>query len=436
MTDFNFFDDDPFCPDKNIDHRTLDEIFEQRTGIRQRLLETYRHGLEEVDISPFFAGRSERENQMIAGSVDSIMLSSFCRGGCGECGLNAKPYSRQNRKILKLEPLKESLSRYQFSPLGQIVLHDASDPLDYPYLLELLEFLEHNPHINEVRILTSCPPGAEEVFDELLKANFSKMRLSLSVLPSTRERLNKSGVHTKAVRASFSDYQEKAKLFRNIEPLAVGRNRKQGDLTMGFNCEDHTILTPEGIFLAEYHAASDLYPNERKLVNVDEARKVPIGNQFFSLRLSSPFSKGAKIYTPWSTYIHLDQNERTDTEIALRHLFAYLYSVYENLADGLEFNFAFINNFNLIQAALEQNRFVLPDDSKELTFYQGVIKKILLDFRKLLKETKSDPSAFLVNNFSIDLGHQIAGYQFVFDQAEEACTKHHDQIFGSSKPKT
>lgn len=61
--------------------------------------------------------------------------------------------------------------------------------MDYPYLLQLLAYLDENPNCREEMVKTSCPPGTEELLDCLLARGSEKLRLCLSVLPSTYPRL-------------------------------------------------------------------------------------------------------------------------------------------------------------------------------------------------------------------------------------------------------
>lgn len=357
--------------------------------LSRRSIESYKYGLEEVDVWQHFEGFTHPQIFHTAMSTESLMLSSFCRGQCAECGLCAKPYGKNNRKIFALEPLIRFLEKYKVGAgLGKVMLYDASDPLDYPYLLQLLDYLEWDENFREVKVLTSCPRGTEELLEQLLQRRSEKLQLAVSQLPSTAGRLQKSGVLKLIAEDTRRRMEEEpfgwagvAHRIKDGEPKAVGRYRGKGRLDDGFNCGDLTILTPHlGPVCGEYHIASDLYPTERRLIPVREARRVYLHNPFFSVQFNRGFAMAdaePKLYTPHSSYVDLDTGEWQHSEVALRHLAAFIYHTLVNMTDCKRYHSGMEQSLAEIQTALKNSTFVLPDDPKELAFYRKLIPELL-----------------------------------------------------------
>lgn len=389
------------------------ETDDQR-ALSRRWLESYPHGLEEVDIWEKWPELTAEQAPEVAMSTEALMLTSFCRGMCAECGLKARPYSAQNRQIFAIEPLIRFLDRYRMGgALGKLMIYDASDPLDYPYLLQLLDYLEQNPNYREVGLLTSCPPGTEELLGHLLARRSQKLKVNLSVLPSSSERLEQSGA-LELAREDFSRSVDRCcgwggeRRFRPIEPKPIGRNHSEGILAAGFYCGDMMVMTPDrGLCYAEYHVASDLYPTERKLVPVGEARRAVLRNEFFSFSFGNGFlSNGPRLYTPDSSYIDLDTNELC-RETALRHLVAYIHSILENLGNMRDFSNTFFEHLKEIETTLREGTFVLPTDERELRFYRNLIVKLLRSGREYLDATPKGRMYLFSSNYRPEYYDQL-----------------------------
>lgn len=353
--------------------------------LSRRFVQSYPHGLEEVDVLHCMDGFTNAEIYHIAMATEALMLSSFCRGQCRECGLSAKPYSKENRQVFALEPLIRFMERYRMGGgLGKLMLYDASDPLDYPWLLQLLDYLESDDNYREIKVMTSCPRGAEELLQHLLKREPKKMQLMLSRLPSTEARLRESGALDMVIddtRRRMEDYCcqgfDVAQRYKYTEPEPIGRNHFKGCLSSGFYCGDMMVLTPHlGPCCAEYHIASDMYPDERRLVPVREAKRVYFNNGFFSIGSNGGLGNSPSLYTPASDYTDLETGV-TRKETALRHLAAYIYSIFKNVHRMKDYSCIMELHLNEIRAVLQKGEFVLPDDAGELEFYRELIPGLL-----------------------------------------------------------
>lgn len=371
----------PYCLER-------DETEDQR-DLSRRMIESYQYGLEEMDVWEVVGELNQEEVETAVQGAEALMLSSFCTGGCRECGWDARPYSAQNRKIFALEPLIDFLEQHRIaSPVGEIMLYDASDPLNYPYLLQLLDYLEQNSEYREVLVYTSCPPGTEELYQRLLERRSPKVRFQLSMLPSNMDRLRESGIaemtfrNVEAAMAEQGDFILPS--YGAIGPRGVGRLHQKGSVAAGFSCGDMTILSPDrGFSSAIYHLASDLYPTERQLTSVVESRRVYLNNKFFSFELASGLRTAPILYTPGSTYIDLGSKELV-SEMGLRHLAAYIHSVLMNFYEGRDYGFGMVMNWEPLEEALKSNSLIMPDDVGELNFYKHIIPAMLRDGRETL----------------------------------------------------
>ncbi|MBI5411630.1 hypothetical protein HZA43_00460 [Candidatus Peregrinibacteria bacterium] len=128
---------------------------EHRKTLQQALLSRYPHGVEPVDIATFFDHRPWQETMLIVRTAEVLALSGFCSGHCPECGLSAKPYSQRNRKIFDPEKLIAFMEKFGIgNSINPLLLYDATDPLDYPYLFDILEYLERFSDLREIKVPT------------------------------------------------------------------------------------------------------------------------------------------------------------------------------------------------------------------------------------------------------------------------------------------
>ncbi len=362
------------------------ETDEQR-DLSRRWVESYKHGLEEVNIWQRLEGLTHPEVHHMAMGIEALMLSSFCRGQCQECGLCAAPYTQENRQIFELEPLIRFLEKYRMGgALGKVMLYDASDPLDYPYLLQLLDYLEWDDNYREVKVVTACPTGTEELLEHVLQRGSEKIQFGLSVLPSTEGRLKKSGAWDTIIEDTRRKMEESPhgawgipRGWKYTMPNSVGKIHHEGGFSHGFYCGDMMVMTPHlGPCCGEYHVASDLYPTERRLVPVSESRKVYFHNEFFSVQFKDGFGGDhqPRIYTPHSDYTDLDTGE-WHKEVALRHLAAFIYYALSNMQQRKGYSQSMEIHLGEIYEALKAGNFVLPDDYKELAFYRKMIPELL-----------------------------------------------------------
>jgi len=415
---------------EHMSYPLKDKETEYQRDLSQRWIESYPHGLEEVDVWKHLNGLTHPEIYHTAMATEALMLSSFCRGQCRECGLSAKPYTPKNRQIFALEPLIRFLEKYKTGgAIGKLMLYDASDPLDYPYLLQLLDYLEWDDNYREIKILTSCPSGTEELLEHLLKRDSEKIQLALSVLPSTSSRLQASGAWDMVVNDSRKRIEESffaAQRWKNINPEPIGRNHSKGILSSGFYCGDMMVMTPHlGPCCAEYHIASDLYPTERRLVSVKKARRVYLHNEFFSVQPSPGFNPGPRLYVPESNYADLD-TRIWHTETALRHLVAYIYSVFENVCGERDYSPIMLEHLKKILKALKEGEFVLPEDPKELEFYRKLIPK-------LLEEGKRNIAEFPKGVMYMSSGFVPERYEALWNEIEQIVKDYQEVILGESK---
>ncbi len=351
--------------------------------IQQRLLDTLQFGVEEVDVRALLAGIPERELHAFGMGLKIVQLSSFCRGNCKFCAASAKPYGKNNRQVLEPESLMAFLN--QFHPtFGKITLYDASDPCDYPWILELVTFLENNPDYTEINILSSCPPGGEEVFKALMGGDFRKLKMQLSLSGQNRERLTQNGILDWISEEHRMNYSGRM-LIKPVREVGIGKLHVPGTLAAGFACEDETILSPDGAMISEYHISSDLYPNEGNIKPLSEVKRVYTSMPFPNFTMGGMMMNGPRIYNPESYYYDLDDGHNFKTVTALRHLVAYLYSVAENLGKGCSYSFAMEDNWEKIMKALRSANFEMPKDEREAAFYKKIVRE-LLDNMKLFVE--------------------------------------------------
>jgi hypothetical protein len=180
-----------------------------------------------------------------------------------------------------------------------------------------------------------------------------------------------------------------------VDPLAVGRGRRGVNpdrLAVGFSTSETVILSPgESPYYYEHHLASELYPDEGKLVKVDDARKVPLPNPFRIIRPKDFFDSSALICTPYSGYQNLDTREIT-TEISYRHLAVYLYTILENITERRSYNHAIPKDFKIIMKAINEGTFLIPEDEKETEFYRQLIPKLLAALEQAAADA-NDPNS-------------------------------------------
>ncbi len=395
------------------------EVTDRQRDLGMRLKEAYEHGLIEVDPPSFFEGRPPWEVSPVSFSTDRIMLSSFCTGQCRECGRGSLPYSGENRFVFAPDALADYVQQYGLrGETGEgkgLFLYDASDVLDYPHLFELLHRLDQLSGVPCVQLLTSCPPGREEILRELIPLASDRIRIQLSVLPSNEGRLMEAGILDELCRLPHR-YAEGAqfpwvKIVTDVVP--VGRSHREGELFQGSLTHEGVILRPDrGPCSSLYHLASDRYPNEEALVPVYENRRV-YGPQ--NLMLSSP-SEGL-IFRPESQYYDLDQQGRLVDETSLRHLTAFLHSAFSNFLQGFSFGSLMRENFGLIEEALEERRFEMPSDDEELIFY----RQMLAEFRRKLDD--------LLDRYGSHV--EESGYGDFFREMRALLDRHEGLIMGT-----
>lgn len=113
--DLDEFEDLGMCPPYSL---AAHEIDEQR-DLSRRWIEAYPQGIEEVNIWELCEGLNHSQIAEIAQATLALMLTSFCRGRCAECGLKAEPYSVKNNKAFALGPLIEFLDEFRLGGLSR-----------------------------------------------------------------------------------------------------------------------------------------------------------------------------------------------------------------------------------------------------------------------------------------------------------------------------
>lgn len=418
-------------PDGILDSAQLGISSECRRASKQ-VLDLY-PSLIEVDPEDLIKGLNPEDVSMLLMSTEALALSTFCTGGCVECAAGAKPYSPRNKTIFAVDPLIKFMKKHHFSGgISGIRTYDDSDPLDYPYILKLLSWLDNHSGASEVKVLTSCPPGREEIFKILFKTKFKNVKVGLSVLPSNRDRLTRNGILDIAAQTPLRVFGTHG--FKHIvDDRPIGRNRAPGSLATGFSSGDSTILHPSHGFCShEYHIASDFAPNEGVLKPVKESGRIYARNPFFAFQPMDMFGTSAKTYMPFSSYYKLGTHEYI-SEVSLRHIAAHVYSVYEAVAQSKRYSPVFEEGLNIMKNSFGVKAkngghpsFQLPEDSKERSFYRDLIFKLMDGLRAVIDQYDENfcNGVIVMDNFN----HGGAYAQLV-ERLDQVLRENHDAIF-------
>ena len=238
-----------------------------RKEIEKVAIENHRKYIEfSPDSLPYALARfNSRELELIFGNLAYIQATQGCGGRCiNRCGVDAVPRVRDRIPSKHLINVLEKIAGYKKAKAPR--LYYASDPLEIAASDREFFSLASNYYRlfnRPLEIVTSIPPGSEELYKEICRKAYPSIRICVSVTDENVQELFRQGILSRD----------------SIDKLAL--------------LPGNNFRIPIGVFAEEY------IPLRANLITDDYREKVGINGFVLPGRKASLWNRNALMMTPY-----------------------------------------------------------------------------------------------------------------------------------------